>query len=115
MTESKGRASRRLSIGLLVGLLLLSLTAIGLYARREHRLAELRRNETLAATQELLSVINRSLRPIPGATMASHALLDTTAKLLGELHAQAPSDLEVRESLIRLHTLRGELFRNHGG
>lgn len=115
MTESKGRASRRLSIGLLCGLLLLSLTAIGLYARREHRLAELRRKETLAATQELLSVINRSLRPIPGATMASHALLDTTANLLGELHAQAPSDLEVRESLIRLHTLRGELFRNHGG
>jgi tetratricopeptide (TPR) repeat protein len=38
-------------------------------------------------------VINRSLRPIPGATTASHALLDTTANLLGELHAQAPSDL----------------------
>lgn len=93
MTESKGGASRRLSIGLLWGLLLRSLIATGLYARREHRLAELRRKETLAATQELLSVINRSLRPIPGATTASHALLDTTANLLGELHAQAPSDL----------------------
>ncbi len=51
MTESKGGASRRLSIGLLWGLLLRSLIATGLYARREHRLAELRRKETLAATQ----------------------------------------------------------------
>ncbi len=102
-------------LGMLSVLLLASVTSTGLYAYREHRLAELRRQETLTATGELLGVINRSLRPIPGATTASHSLLDTTAKLLGELQQQAPSDLEVRESLIRLHTLRGEIFRNHGG
>lgn len=110
---------RRLLLGAALSgalaLVLSSAVTAGRYAQEQRRLAELRRREALAAVGGVLDVVNRSLRPIPGATGASNALLDTSARLLGELNAQSPTDLETRESMAQLHTLRGELARNHGG
>jgi len=108
-------ARARLGTGIALAALLAGAISAGLYARQQRRIAEQRRQESLAAVGEVLDVVNRSLRPIPGANNASQALLDTAAHVLGGLNAQEPSDLEALEALTRVHTLRGELARNHGG
>jgi tetratricopeptide (TPR) repeat protein len=100
------------ALGLLV---LISLAGLGHYAHRQRRLAVRQRQQTLAATAEILTIIRRTLRPMPGANAASQGLLDLTGRQLTTLFEQLPDDLEVAEALVRLHSLRGDFARHHGG
>lgn len=104
----------RLSAGLAAMLFLGSLAGLGFYARKQRRSVELQRQETLAATAEILTIIRRTLRPMPGANAASQGLLDLTGRQLTTLFQQLPDDLEVGEALVRLHSLRGDFARHHG-
>ena len=75
---------------------------------------ERQRGRTLAATAQVLRVINRSLRPLPAARTASQELLDLTGGQLSTLLDVRPRDREVREAMARLHALRGDFARHHG-
>ena len=105
----------RIAAGLLAGLMTAGLLGLGWYAHRQRRSAARQRHETLAATAQTLTIIRRTLRPMPGANAASQGLLELTGHQLQTLLEQMPEDQEVREALVRLHTLRGDFARHHGG
>lgn len=108
------RAVLRMTAAGLAILAVLALAGVGSYAYRQRRSAVRQRQQTLAATAEILTLIRRTLRPMPGATAASQGLLDLTGRQLTTLLEQMPDDLEVQEALVRLHTLRGDFARHHG-
>jgi len=109
------RMMLRAGAALLCLSLCLSLGGVGWYAYRQRRSVARQRQQTLAATAEILTIIRRTLRPMPGANAASQGLLELTGHQLQTLLEQMPEDLEVQEALVRLHTLRGDFARHHGG
>lgn len=112
--ERRRRLRRLLWSAALLGVLG-SLLGLAYYANKQRRLAVRQRQQTLASTAEILTIIRRNLRPMPGATAASQGLLDLTDRQLTTLFEQLPDDLEVAEALVRLHTLRGDFARHHAG
>jgi tetratricopeptide (TPR) repeat protein len=112
------RGQRRLVLRIvfaLTALLVLgSMGGLGYYASKQRRSAVRQRQQTLATTAEILTIIRRTLRPMPGAQVASQGLLDLTGRQLTTLFEQLPDDLEVGEALVRLHSLRGDFARHHG-
>lgn len=99
---------------LALGMCLL-LGGLGWYAYRQRRSVARQRHQTLSATAEILTLIRRTLRPMPGASAASQGLLELTGHQLKTLLEQMPDDVEVQEALVRLHSLRGDFARHHGG
>jgi len=108
------RARLRASAVAAALLLVLGAGGLSLQLRKLRQTIEKQRQQTLVTTDQILTVINQSLRPIPGNRSAIQALLELTDKQLVSLAEQMPADLEVHESLVRLLLLRGDFARHHG-
>jgi len=106
----RGRATVFALVVLLAG----ASGGLGAYAHQQKRLVAARQSEALEAADQLLAVVAKHLRPVPGAEAAVRDLLATSGTLLETAQAQAPDDLRVQQGLARMYILRGDLLRAHG-
>ncbi len=105
---------RRGALLVATGLLACTLGGLLVYAQQQKRLVAAQQSEALEAADQLLAVVAKHLRPVPGAELAVRDLLATSNALLEKAQSQAPDDLRVQQALVQMYTLRGDLLRTHG-